>query len=87
VKDTTGKDLQLGDFIIYFQQGGRTKLYFGIITRMNPKTNKIWVHHMEHDRTPLMKQVWTTLQGYINEYEEVGVSLINYTDADRFYIL
>jgi hypothetical protein len=87
VKDTTGRDMQIGDNIIYFQQGGRMKLYFGTITRMNYKTNKMWVFHLNHDLTPLMKQVWKPLEGYTNEYEEVGVSLINYTDADRFYIL
>lgn len=90
MNDTAGNEMRVGDFIIYCQAGyHHPKLYFGRITRMNETTNKLWIHHMEHDRKPLMKMVHDASRGgwQEDEFEEVGISLVNYSDSDRFYIL
>lgn len=90
MKDTTGRDIMIGDKIIYCQVGYRAaKLYFGIVDRMNEVTNKLWIFHTEADWTPLQKMVYDGSRGGYqpDEFEDVGISLVNYSDADRFYIV
>jgi hypothetical protein len=89
MKDITGRDLQIGDFIVYTDGGvNAPDLVFGWIRRLNENTDKIWVEHATWKRQPRMKKRYDRDAGkWIDTDVAYGVSIVNHTQDARFMVL
>lgn len=89
IQDISGRDIQIGDFIVYTEGGiNAPDLVFGWVERMNPLTDKIWVKPGTWDRQVKMKRVYDRQNNqWVSGGQPCNTTLINYTQTNRFMIL
>lgn len=78
----------VGDFVVYTGGGVMAPdLHFGYIVRLNESTDKIWIEQTTWDRQPKMKQRYDhSSRSWVDGDEPVGVSLVNHTQWNRFWV-
>jgi len=89
MKDYTGRDLEVGQFVLYARSWGRSDatLYFGLIEKINDATGKIWLLDTDQNKRPKYTKAYNPETRQYEETDKEAVSIVNHTGAQRFYIM